>query len=445
MHGSSLLRRALVACLVIMSVVSFVHSPLPALAAPSTVYFPETGHTLSDQFLTYWRHEGGLAIFGFPISEPLDQGGFKVQYFERARFELHPEFAGTPFEVELGLLGTVVTQERTQEDAFLRKPVLPDWQDTTSRAYFPSTGHYLSYGFKTYWEKHGGLAIFGFPISEEFTENGRTVQYFERARFEWWPEYQGTPYEVQLGLLGDRIAKQDQISTDAVARPDSVPDYSAHLFVVPESLRIPVLMYHQIAPSASRYITPLWKFEQEMDWVNGQGYNSVTLQQVYDYMFNGGSLPPNPIIITFDDSTAGQWDAAAALDDRGMKGVFFVVTGNSQLSPDQLRSLAARGHEVESHTVNHPFLTQISDASVAYQLSESRATLESILGQPVRFFAYPYGDYNSRVIDATAAAGYSFGIAAWGGQDWTPGKRWNEPRVEISGLLSLSEFAALVR
>ena len=434
----------MVLCFALTSLAALPQASNPVAAAPSIVFFPETGHTLSNEFLTFWRQHGELAIFGFPISEPVQQGGFTVQYFERARFELHPEFAGTPYEVELALLGREITHDRAQDDAFQPKPVLPDWQDTTSRAYFAPTGHYLSYGFKTYWENHGGLAVFGYPISEEVTENGRTVQYFERARFEWWPEHQGTPYEVQLGLLGDWAAQRDGINTGSIDRPDGAPDFADQLFVAPQSLRIPVLMYHQIAPNAARYVTPLWKFEQEMDWVQAQGYTSVTLQQVYDYMFNGGTLPPKPIMITFDDSTAGQWDAAAALDARGMKGVFFVVTGNSQLSPDQLRSLSTRGHEIDAHTVSHPYLTRISDDSLAYQLAQSRATLESILGQPVHFIAYPYGDYNGHVTAATAAAGYSAAIAAWGGQEWTPDKRWNEPRVEISGLLSLSDFASLV-
>ena len=61
----------------------------------------------------------------------------------------------------------------------------------------------------------GGLAIYGYPISEEISEvsptDGQTyaVQYFERNRFEFQPEAAGTPYEVQLGLLGANILQQD--------------------------------------------------------------------------------------------------------------------------------------------------------------------------------------------------------------------------------------------
>jgi spore germination protein len=85
---------------------------------------------------------------------------------------------------------------------------IPAFPSTPTRVYFPQTGHSLGGGFLTYWRAHGGLPIFGYPISEEVHEvsptdaNPYTVQYFERARFEWHPEYRGTPAEFQLGLLG---------------------------------------------------------------------------------------------------------------------------------------------------------------------------------------------------------------------------------------------------
>ena len=67
---------------------------------------------------------------------------------------------------------------------------------------FDETGHNLCGGFSEYWEQFGGLAIYGYPISAEFTENGMTVQYFERARFEWHPGNDPDHYDVLLGRLG---------------------------------------------------------------------------------------------------------------------------------------------------------------------------------------------------------------------------------------------------
>ena len=60
--------------------------------------------------------------------------------------------------------------------------------------YFPATGHNLTGGFLRAWWERGQVALFGYPISEELTEDGRTVQYFERARLEYHPDQQGTPY-----------------------------------------------------------------------------------------------------------------------------------------------------------------------------------------------------------------------------------------------------------
>jgi hypothetical protein len=127
-----------------------------------------------------------------------------VQYFERQRFEYHPEYAGTLNEVLLGLLGSYMIEGRA-DAAFGRAAPLssdPTW------LYFESTGHNLGGPFLTYWHRYGGLPIFGYPLSEEFQEvsatDGKvyTVQYFERARFELHPEYVATPNEVLLGLLG---------------------------------------------------------------------------------------------------------------------------------------------------------------------------------------------------------------------------------------------------
>ncbi len=177
----------------------------PSDVGPRVLYFPETGHTLRDPFLKYWEDHGGLAQFGYPKTEVFFVQGRAVQYFERARFEYWPEYTGTPYEVQLGLLGRYVTQGRS----FPKQP--PPATPNPDRIYFPQTGQYLSFGFKDYWLKNGGLALYGYPISGEIQEvnpaDGKTytVQYFERARFEWHPENKGTPFEVQLGLLGNQV------------------------------------------------------------------------------------------------------------------------------------------------------------------------------------------------------------------------------------------------
>jgi hypothetical protein len=74
--------------------------------------FPATKHLIGKEFRSYWRSRGGLAIFGLPIGEARVEDGRLVQYFERARFELHPELATTPYEIQLGQLGVLALQAR---------------------------------------------------------------------------------------------------------------------------------------------------------------------------------------------------------------------------------------------------------------------------------------------------------------------------------------------
>jgi len=71
---------------------------------------------------------------------------------------------------------------------------------------FPTTGFTVGGPFITFYETRGGLDVFGYPRSPEFTLSGRTVQYFQRARFEWWPE-NPPGHQVQLGLLADELGR----------------------------------------------------------------------------------------------------------------------------------------------------------------------------------------------------------------------------------------------
>jgi hypothetical protein len=161
--------------------------------------FSETGRTLCDGFLHYWERYGGLAIFGYPISPQMQEDGRTVQYLERAKLEYHPEALGTEWAIVGEHLGRVAAAGREHEGPF--QPLANAASDANCTG-FTETGHRLCGGFRAYWEQHGGLWMFGYPISEEFFEGGFVVQYFERARFEWHPENEDTPYVVLLGQLG---------------------------------------------------------------------------------------------------------------------------------------------------------------------------------------------------------------------------------------------------
>ena len=166
-----------------------------------------------EYFRTYWETEGGLERFGYPRTEvfleydPLVKNAFLVQYFERARFEHHPEFAGTESEVLLGHVGRWALAERGIDP--WETQVSPE----PSRRFYPSSGHSVGGAFLDHWLNEGGLVRFGYPLSEEIVErtpeNGDEliVQYFERARFEQhYDSRTGEPI-ILLGLLGNEMLR----------------------------------------------------------------------------------------------------------------------------------------------------------------------------------------------------------------------------------------------
>src|SRR4051794_8038173 len=194
-----------------------VMSPLQRAQAQDTLCFNVPGITncISGRFREYWQQNGGLPVFGYPITaqanEQTPQGTFLTQYFERNTFELHPEKA-PPYDVLLGLLGTQLLTR-----AGINWQTIPKSNPSVPH-YFAETGHAISTEvFYQYWSTHGlqdpalnayqkSLALFGYPVTEAAqatNSSGDTVltQWFERARFEYHPN-EPDPYKVLLGLLG---------------------------------------------------------------------------------------------------------------------------------------------------------------------------------------------------------------------------------------------------
>jgi hypothetical protein len=187
-----------------------------ALPLVQNVFFARSGHHVSDRagFLQFWRERGGVLIFGYPLSEEIVEDGRIVQYFERARFEFHPEYLGQENQVQLSLLGRELTAGRD----------FPDGDPSQGAQYFPETKHTLSGKFLKYWLKRGGLEVFGYPISEQIEEvspvdgQTRTTQYFERARMEYHPEELDGFYRQEERALGIQLAALHEIELSDLGR-----------------------------------------------------------------------------------------------------------------------------------------------------------------------------------------------------------------------------------
>ncbi|HEY0736950.1 MAG TPA: PQQ-dependent sugar dehydrogenase [Herpetosiphonaceae bacterium] len=209
------MRRAINLVLLALLISAAFGSARSTLAAERN--FPETDQIVGGRLLDFWNGNGGLPVFGLPISdqrsERTDVGRFAVQHFERGRLELHPEIAA-PYDVLLGRLG----------DDLLRRQGR-DWRNEPSQGNplggaclrFDETQREVCGPFLDYWRSHGlsdprlnayqrSLALFGLPLtgvkSERNTSGDQVLtQWFERARFEYHPN-NPNPYKVLLGRLG---------------------------------------------------------------------------------------------------------------------------------------------------------------------------------------------------------------------------------------------------
>jgi hypothetical protein len=201
------MRRLFLLALTVLTALTAIALPAPteAQAQANSRCFPETGYCVSGPILKYWERNGGLEVFGYPISElrvETVEGSWTgpVQWFERDRLEDHGAQG-----VLAGRLGaTILELEGRPWHTFYQVDSAP-----RGCRYFPETGHSLCQPFASYWEQNGGLERFGYPISEPQTETiggwTGTVQYFERRRMEHHIENRGTPFEVLLGLLGSEV------------------------------------------------------------------------------------------------------------------------------------------------------------------------------------------------------------------------------------------------
>lgn len=171
--------------------------------------------------------------------------------------------------------------------------------------------------------------------------------------------------------------------------------------------QVPIICYHNIKTSMEGhlpdYTVDQQSFRQQMKTLSDSGYHTITPEALYLYLTKGTTLPPRPIMITFDDNHEEHYSfAAPILKQYGFTGVFFIMTVTigkpGYMNAAQIKSLSDEGHIIAAHTWDHPDLRHLAPGQWHQELDLPQQTLEKITGKPVRYFAYPFGAWNDTVV-----------------------------------------------
>ena len=188
------------------------------------------------------------------------------------------------------------------------------------------------------------------------------------------------------------------------------------------AVRVPILTYHRV----HLYATELTKsvpdltvepsaFRDQMAALRRAGYRTITQAQLFDALYRGAALPRRPVIVSVDDGYVDDvTEILPVLRSNRMVATFYVITGRTHvpgfLDARQIRSLDSAGMDVGAHTRTHANLPALPPAALTSEVAGSRDDLQRILGHPVYWFAYPYGAFNVRVVDAVRRAGFLMAV-----------------------------------
>lgn len=207
-------------------------------------------------------------------------------------------------------------------------------------------------------------------------------------------------------------------ATDGSPGPSPAGNLNADPSAVIARSDVPVLCYHQIrdqrpddSASSRAYIMPPATFRAELDYLAAEDFHPISADQLFAHLATGAALPAKPVLLTFDDSDESQFtDALPSLLGHHFPATFFIMTvvlGKPHYMDEaQLRQLVTDGMTIGGHTWDHHRVDRYSGDDWRVQIEQPTAELERIVGQPLRYFAYPFGVWNPTAFDHLRSAGY---------------------------------------
>jgi peptidoglycan/xylan/chitin deacetylase (PgdA/CDA1 family) len=215
-------------------------------------------------------------------------------------------------------------------------------------------------------------------------------------------------------------------------------------------------MYHRIGTAhnewESRYCIPPEQFAKHMHHLANRGMRASSLADFFAWLGEDKPLLEGSFLLTFDDGFLGVYEhAAPVLEELGWPATVFLVSrligrkdewcqtrnpsgaSHPLLASEHIRAMRDTGFTFQSHTRLHPDLTTLSEDDLVAELAGSRQDLEDMLGEKVRYLAYPYGRFNEHVLSTARAAGYEAAFSTQPGFNRRGVDLYRIHRLDISG------------
>ena len=210
----------------------------------------------------------------------------------------------------------------------------------------------------------------------------------------------------------------------------------------------PILLYHQISDAGTLYYVSPSDFQAQMEALRDWGYTAIPISLLVKAITQGASLPPRPVVISFDDGDENVYtNAFPIMHDLGFPGVLYIVSNymdaKDHLSTAEVLEMVAAGWEVGDHSLSHINLLD-NPAETWTQAAQSRKDLQEALNVPVDTFAYPFGAADAHIMGKISEFGYTAAVGLVGGYVQGPDNLFYLSRIEVPYGATLDDFASLL-
>lgn len=222
-------------------------------------------------------------------------------------------------------------------------------------------------------------------------------------------------------------------------------------FVMPTPEGFAILEYHQVTneavdPDFERYNVPPAEFSEQLDYLQANGYTTITLQDFMRAVHGKATLPPKPIVLTFDDGYKDNYTTMLPiLEAHEMTAVVYVITNElgkkNYMSLDELKDMQRRGIEIGSHTADHLPLTSMTAVEQLYQIQASKRFLEWSGLATIYSLSYPNGAFTDELTEILRREQYLTAVTGEAGLNTLTTNPYELYRVNIrKPRFGLTEF-----